>query len=79
LRQTRKVGIVIKLTYPQARCTTITKEYLTAAVARKWEWSLQALIYKGVADITAVICNVANVPVTSWFQISDGGTSRITR
>jgi len=59
LKQTRKEGILIKLIYQQARCTTITKEDLTAAAAaRKWEWSLQALIYKGVADITVSVTSV---------------------
>ena len=51
--------MLIRLTYLQARGTTTTNENLTAtSAARKWEQSLQSLIYKGVSDIAASVTSV---------------------
>ena len=58
MKQITEVGILIKLTYLQARGTTTTNENLTATSARKWERSLQPLICKGVSDITASVTSV---------------------
>jgi len=49
LKQISKEEMLIERTYLQARGTTTTKESLTAAAAREWERSRQALIYKGVS------------------------------